>query len=140
MDAVLVIGRILFGLIFVGSGAMGHLMERKGSIDYARQAGAPAPETTVPATGVVILAGGLSVILGVWADLGALLLLAFVVPTAFIMHPFWKESDPQQQQNQMAHFMKNMSLAGAAIIVFWLVNQGQGNIPAMLTDPLFGAI
>ena len=138
MDVVFVIGRVLLAVIFVMSGLMGHLVQRQASVEYARAYNAPAPELTVPLTGVMILLGGLSVALGVWADVGALLLLFFLVPTAFIMHAFWKEQDEQAKQNQMAHFMKNMALAGAAIIVFYLYNQGQGG-EASLTDPLFDA-
>jgi len=40
---------------------MGHLVERKGTTEYARAAGAPSPDLTVPLTGVMILLGGLSV-------------------------------------------------------------------------------
>jgi putative oxidoreductase len=33
--------------------------------------------------------------------LGALLLVVFLVPTAVLMHGFWKESDPQAHQMEM---------------------------------------
>ena len=39
--------------------------------------------------GVLLLAGSLSMLLGVWADLGALLLVVFLVPTAVMMHGCW---------------------------------------------------
>jgi len=35
--------------------------------------------------------------------------------------------------------MKNLALAGAALIVFWLYNQAQ-DVDASLTDALFGRI
>jgi putative oxidoreductase len=44
----------------------------------------------VPASGVIALGGGLLVAFGPWADLGALLLAAFVFPVAVGMHAFWE--------------------------------------------------
>jgi uncharacterized membrane protein YphA (DoxX/SURF4 family) len=138
VDAVFLIGRVLFALVFVISGVMGHLVGRRASIEYVRIYNAPAPELMVPLSGVVIVVGGLSIALGVFADVGALLVGAFVLVIAVIMHAFWKEQDPQQQQNQMAHFLKNMSMLGGALVIFFLYNQMQGDAPLSLTDPLFG--
>jgi uncharacterized membrane protein YphA (DoxX/SURF4 family) len=66
-----------------------------------------------------------------------LLLAAFTLLVAPIMHAFWKEQDAQMQQNQMAHFMKNVALAGGALVIFFAYNQLQGDAPLSLTDPLF---
>lgn len=140
MDALFLIGRILFAMIFVVSGVMSHLMDREKAQGFARQYNAPAPEVFVPLTGIVIILGGLSVALGAWADLGALLLVAFLLPVAFIMHAFWKEQDPQMQEMQMAHFMKNIAMAGAALIILYTFNQLQGEAALSLTDPLFDRV
>jgi putative oxidoreductase len=140
MDVLLVLGRALFALLFVNSGLFGHLGEGgKQSREYARSLGAPNPELLVPLSGVTIIAGGLMVALGFWADLGALLIIGFLAGITPIMHAFWKIDDPQERVVQMSQFMKNVSLAGAALIVFWLYNQAQG-VDASLTDALFGRI
>ena len=91
----------------------------------------------MPATGVMIIAGGLMVALGVWADLGALLIAAFLIPTAFLMHGFWSFDDPQERMNQHAHFMKNISLAGGALVIFYLYRQFGDEIGLNITGPLF---
>jgi uncharacterized membrane protein YphA (DoxX/SURF4 family) len=137
VDVVFLAGRILFALIFVASGLMGHLAQGRQTAEYARAKGAPAPELMVPLSGVVIVVGGLSVALGVYADLGALLLAAFALSVAFFMHAFWSETDPVEQQNQIAHFMKNMALVGGALVIFYVYNQLQGGAPLSITDPLF---
>lgn len=31
------------------------------------------------------------------------------------MHDFWNEDDPQQQQQELTHFLKNTALLGAAL-------------------------
>ena len=138
MDFILLLGRILFVLIFIGSGLQGHLRESAGTIAYARSKGAPNPEALVPATGVAMLLGSAMIILGIWGDVGALVILACSLPFAYFIHDFWRVSDPQERQNQMAHFMKNLSIAGGALILFWIFNQGQDAVPATLGSPLLG--
>ena len=51
------------------------------------------------------------------------------------MHAFWKEREPQNVQIQMERFMKNVSLAGGALVIFWVYNQLQ-DLPFSLTEPL----
>jgi putative oxidoreductase len=140
MDLVLLIGRILIGLVFVGAGIQVHLVSRKQSAEMARAVGTPFPEISVPLTGVVIIVAGLMVALGVWPDLAAILLILFLLPTAYLFHGFWRIEDPQEQGNQTGHFMKNVGLVGAALVVFFVYNELQGSAPLSLTGPLFGPI
>jgi putative oxidoreductase len=137
MDMVFLIGRILFGVLFVYSG-FGHFAAREAMQGYARQAGAPAPAVTVPLTGVVIIVSGLAVILGVLPDLGALLIAGFLLLTAFIIHAFWRVEDPQMRQMEQIQFSKDLALAGAALMAFYAWNQLQGDAGLSITDPLFG--
>jgi putative oxidoreductase len=137
MDVIALIGRVLFVLIFLGSGSMGHIGQRKSMAQYASSQGVPAAEALVVLSGLLILVGGLMVALGVWGDLGALLLLVFVVPAAFLIHAFWKVEDPQQRANQQAHFMKNMALAGGAIMAFVLFRSLGHDLGLTITGPLF---
>jgi putative oxidoreductase len=137
MDVVFLIGRILFGALFVWSG-FGHFAAGEAMQGYARQAGAPAPALTVPLTGAVIFVSGLGVILGVLPDLAALLIAGFLFLTAFIMHAFWRIQDPQARQMDQIHFAKDLALAGAALVMFYAWNQLQGDAGLSITDPLFG--
>ena len=140
MDVVFLIGRVLFALLFVSSGFMAHLGEGgKQGRQYARSLGAPAPDLLVPLSGVAIIGGGLMIALGLWADLGALLIIGFLLGITPIMHAFWKIDDPQMQQIQSAMFFKNTALLGAALIIFYIYNQGQ-DLDLSITDALFGRI
>jgi hypothetical protein len=40
------------------------------------------------------------------------------------MHAFWKETDATAKQNESIGFFKDLSLAGAALIIFVLVSTG----------------
>lgn len=139
MDVVFLIGRILFAFVFLSAGVAFHLLAgRKQAVEYARAYKAPAPELTVPLTGVMIVVGAVMVVLGLWGDLGALLIAAFLVLITPIMHAFWKETDAMQKTMQQTMFNKNTGLLGGALILFYVWNQLQGDAGLSLTDPLFG--
>jgi putative oxidoreductase len=137
MDVVFLIGRILFAAIFVFSGSTIHLLYRRQGIEYARMYNVPLPEFGVPFTGILAVLGGLSVALGVWGDLGALFIAAFLLLITPLMHAFWRETEEMQKQAQMTNFMKNLALLGGALVLFYLWNQLQGDAGLSITDPLF---
>ncbi len=136
MDVVALIGRILFVLLFLGSG-YGHLAQTEALAGYAASKGVPAAKLATQATGVLLIVGALMVLLGLWADLGALLLVVFLIPTAFLMHAFWKETDPQAKQLEMVQFQKDLALAGASLLIFALIVQVGTGFGIAITDPLF---
>lgn len=113
-------GRFLFSLLFIFSG-FNHFSRE--TIGYASSSGVPMADFLVPLSGLMILVGGLSVLLGYRARLGALLIILFLIPVTFIMHAFWTFEDPAQAQMQMVNFMKNISLLGAAILI-WFYGAG----------------
>lgn len=137
MDIVFLLGRILLAAIFAFS-ALGHFTQADGMAQYAAAKGVPAAKAGVLASGVVAILAALSLILGVWIDLGALLLVVFLVPVSVLMHPFWKETDPQAKQTEQISFNKNLAIIGGALILFYLVNTTQ-QVALGLTGPLFGA-
>ena len=136
MEIVFLIGRILFATIFIASG-LAHFQKRKEMGAYAESKGAPGGETGVVATGGMILVGGILVLLGLWADVGALLLVAFLIPAASYMHDFWAVEDPMEAQAQQAQFFKNIALAGGALIILYLYWALGDSADLSLTGPLF---
>src|SRR3989475_11790977 len=94
---------------------MGHFSA--GYIGYAPQAGVPAPGLLVPLSGVIATLGGLSVTLGYKAKIGAWLIVLFLVPVTLMMHNFWAVTDPMMHGMQIAMFMKNVSMLGAALLI-----------------------
>ena len=135
MDILLIIGRVLFSLIFISSG-ISHLTKVEAMSGYAQFKKVPAPKLAVIVSGLVIVLGGLYIALGVYADLGGLLLAGFLIVTAFLMHNFWTIQDPQAKQGEMINFLKNLALAGAALIIFVIVGSG-GEFGPSITAPLF---
>jgi len=108
------IGRFLFVLIFVLSGPR-HFMSQ--TIAYASSQGVPLASIAVPLSGVLALAGGLSVLLGYRAKIGAWLLVLFLAAVTPLMHRFWVVTDPMMHQMQLIMFMKNVSMLGGALLI-----------------------
>lgn len=135
MDVLVLIGRVFFGMLFVGS-AVAHLTKTNDMASYAESRGVPMAKVAVASSGVLILVGGLMMVLGVWADLGALLLVVFLVPTAVLMHAFWKESDEQTKYIEQVQFMKDMAMAGAALMLFAFF-ANTSDLGLTITGPLF---
>jgi putative oxidoreductase len=109
-------GRAIFGGYFLYNG-LNHFLNRKMLVDYARTKGVPTPDLAVAASGLMILAGGLSVLTGVQPKVGAGLITAFLLGVSPQMHAFWKEEDAQQRIHEMVNFTKNMALLGSSFLV-----------------------
>ena len=89
------------------------------AVGYASSQGVPLASFLVPFSGVMAIVGGLLILLGYKAKWGAWLIVAFLIPVTFMMHAFWKETDPMQKQMQMVMFMKNISMLGGAFLITW---------------------
>lgn len=112
--AVVLLGRLLFALIFLMSGP-NHFA--KQTIAYAASQGVPFASLAVPLSGVLALAGGLSILLGYRAKIGAWLIALFLIPVTLMMHKFWTVQDPMMAQMQMVMFMKNVAILGGALLI-----------------------
>jgi len=112
MRYLVALGRLFYSLIFVVAG-FGHFTHHE--IAYAAAQGVPLASFVVPVSGVMAILGGLSILLGFHGKLGAWLLVLFLVPVTLAMHNFWAVKDPMMQQIQMAMFLKNISVLGAAL-------------------------
>ncbi len=111
---VVVLGRICFSLIFIAAG-LNHFTAN--SIATAGSHGVPLASIAVPISGAMALAGGLSILFGYRAKVGAWFTVVFLVPVTLAMHKFWNIADPIETQMQMIMFMKNVSLIGGALII-----------------------
>ena len=110
------VGRLLLGTIFFMA-AVGNKIPHFGDVAKVMESvGVPAPQFMLAGAIVFLLVGSLSVIAGYKARIGAVLLLTFLVLASYYFHPFWK-LEGQAQQEQMIHFMKNLSMMGAMLFI-----------------------
>jgi putative oxidoreductase len=111
---IVLLGRFLFVLIFVMAGPRQFLSQ---TIAYAASQGVPLASIAVPLSGAIALIGGLSILLGYRARLGAWLIVLFLVGVTPMMHKFWVVTDPMMYQIQFIMFMKNVSMLGGALLI-----------------------
>lgn len=132
MDILILIARFLFSLIFLISG-IGHFTQTKMMTEYSKSKKVPVPGFAVFITGIMIILGGLSILLGAYVNIGAILLVIFLIPSAFIMHNFWTVKDPMMKQMDQVQFLKDLALAGASFLI-WYLYQIVPNVPLSLVQ------
>jgi putative oxidoreductase len=108
---VFLIGRIIASGFFVTAG-INHFTNIKTMSGYAQNKGTPAAKVAVGGTGVLLLVGGLSLLLGYHPTFGTGLLVIFLLGVSFKIHDFWVVKEPQQRMAEQVNFMKNMALIG----------------------------
>lgn len=137
MGIIILIGRILFALVFLG-GVAGHFTNTAALTAYTESMGLRPGKLFVLGSAIWMLVASISIVAGIWADLGALMLAVFLVPTAFAMHRFWAVTDPETKMNEQISFNKDLSLAGAALMLFGFVVMAGGDLRYTVTAPFFG--
>jgi putative oxidoreductase len=118
---VLLAGRLLFGVVLAFMG-LNHFQQRETMTGYAQHKGLPAPGFSVVASGLVLVAGGLSIAAGIYPVVGAAALAAFLLVSAVTMHDFWAVPD-DQQQDELTQFLKNVVMAGGALVLAGVASQ-----------------
>lgn len=121
MTILFLIGRIIFGLVFLMFAA-NHFMQVEMMTGYATSKNVPAPKLAVIGGGVLLLIGALTILTGFQPLIGVIALAIFLVPVSFTMHNFWAVEDEQMKMNEMVNFMKNMALLGA-VLMFVAIQQ-----------------
>lgn len=114
MKVIALIGRILFSAIFIIKG-LDHFTS--GALAYAQKMGVPMPAFFVPVSGILAVLGGVSILIGYRARIGAWLLVIFLIPTTFMMHKFWQFQDSYHSLLNMYCFLKNLSMIGACLML-----------------------
>jgi uncharacterized membrane protein YphA (DoxX/SURF4 family) len=113
--AALLAGRLIFGGYFLYNG-INHFLNRSMMTAYARSKQVPLADVAVPASGILILLGGLSLLTGKRPKLGASLITTFLLGVTPVMHAFWGIEDEEQRTHELVNFTKNIALIGGAAL------------------------
>jgi uncharacterized membrane protein YphA (DoxX/SURF4 family) len=128
MKAPFLIGRLVFGGFFLYNG-IHHLKERKSLAQYAETKNVPLADVVVATTGVVLMAGGVSILLGIKPKLGTAAIAGFLAGVSPVMHDFWRIDEPNQRMNEMINFSKNMALLGSAVALMGVNEPWPASVP-----------
>lgn len=104
MDVAFSIARIIFGGYWLMA-ALNQFKNLNHMSGCAKAKGTPLPNSAVAGTGVILSAGGLSMLLGVYPVIGIAMLIVFVLGVSV--------------QN-IINFTKNMALIGALLMFLLL--------------------
>jgi putative oxidoreductase len=108
--AVAAIGRLLIAVIFIMSG-LGKIADPTGTQGYIAAAGLPAPLLAYLTAIAVEVGGGILLVVGYQTRIVALIMAAFTLAAALGFHNNFAD------QNQMIHFLKNISMMGGLLQV-----------------------
>ena len=133
----ILIGRILF-VIFPGyvSGYSFHVKNPRMAEGYSQSVGFPAPFLAGLPAGLWLVVASISVALGIWPDIGALMFAVFVIPAAWYFHRFWEVEDPNQKQAQTMFFYRNVMMLAASLIMFGFFAGVGKELRFTITGPL----
>jgi uncharacterized membrane protein YphA (DoxX/SURF4 family) len=147
MPAFITLGRVLFAVLFIFSGAS-KLLDLAATTQmisgkvvipdmltvYTTQlegmTGMSTAQMLAIAAAATELLCGLAIALNFGARFFAIVLILFVIVATFYVHDFWNQTGPEQKNN-MIHALKNLSLVGALFII-----AGIGRGPRS-TDPTY---
>ena len=114
VDVLFLVGRLLAALMYLLMG-VNHFVHLPEMIDYAEARRAPVPLLTVPVTGLALIAGALSIGLGVYAAAGVVIVVVFLLLGALLVHRPLPSDDARTCQQEMVNMLRNLALAGATL-------------------------
>src|SRR5205823_10044786 len=131
-DALVLVGRVLLGWLFLASssGIGGKLWNVPGFAGYLKNLGMPAPEFWSWIGAPVEFVIGAALILGIGTRYAALLCALFLICATALAHRYW-EYPPAQVAAQYNNFLKNLALFGGALGLL-VTGRGRCSIDRML--------
>lgn len=104
--------------IFVRSGIRA-LQNPGWQVDRATQSlpDLPEPHLVARAQAAIQVASSAAIIIDFAPRVAAAALAATLIPVTYVGHPFWTIEDPEKRNQQITHFLKNLSVFGALLLV-----------------------
>lgn len=114
VDILFLAGRLLAAVMYLLMG-VNHFVHLPELIDYAESRRAPVPLLTVPLTGLALVAGALSIGLGLYPTAGVVMVVVFLLLGALLVHRPLPGDDARTGQQEMVNMLRNLALAGATL-------------------------
>jgi uncharacterized membrane protein YphA (DoxX/SURF4 family) len=134
---IVLLGRLIFAVFFGALSGVAHIRGSQGMAGYARGAGFPLPAIAGWPVGAWLIVGAISLGLGIWPDIGALMIAAFLLVAASYFHRYWEVQDAGQKMTQTFAFWRNwLGIAGCAVMFGTFATLGEA-LRFTITSPLF---
>jgi putative oxidoreductase len=132
-STTMLVARILMAAIFLTSG-FAKLTDPAGAIGHMTASGIPAADVLVYVAGIAEILGGLSLVFGFFARLGALGLVVLLAIINVTMHAFWLV-EGQERLMQTVQFVKNLAVMGGLLLLY-AVGPGRFSIDWKMRKPM----
>jgi putative oxidoreductase len=115
--------RILLAVVFLASG-LGIIPQALAAKELADH-GTPAalvPLFMIVARTIEVI-GGFGLILGIYPQIAAFALIAFLVPATLVGHAFWQAAGTPAYIPQLLNYLKNTAMTGGLLLIAATSNQ-----------------
>lgn len=117
-DIFSLLGRVCISAMFLWA-CYEKIKHWGATVAYMKEKNVPKLNLVLPTSVGVKILGGLMILLGWHAHLGALLLLVVTIASALFLHPFWKEHGSDRALEK-ALFMKELAIIGGLFLILAL--------------------
>lgn len=131
-STTMLVARVAMSVIFL-VGGFAKLANTAGTIEHMQSVGIPAPHVLVYIAAYAEIFGGLALLTGFLARVGAIGLVVYLVITTLSFHAFWNYAG-EEAVRQSTQFTKNLAVIGGLLLLF-AVGPGRFSIDALLRKP-----
>jgi putative oxidoreductase len=131
-NALLLVGRVLMGALFLPSGISKALNFAPFATSLADK-GLPYAEAWAGAAVAIEILGPIALILGLLPTWTALLLIAFVVMASGMSHRYWELAEAAARRNQEINFFKNLGVI-AGLLFYFVSGAGGWSVSSWMTS------
>ena len=117
-DIFSLVGRVLISCMFLWA-AYEKMKNWNATVSYMKTKNIPYLNIILPVGVALKVIGGLSVLLGWHAHIGALLLLIVAISACLKMHDFWRKSGAERDMEKLL-FMKDTAIIGGLFMILAL--------------------
>ena len=113
----LAVARVLVALVFLANG-FGVIPQTQPAKELAEH-GAPValvPPLMLVARAIEIV-GGFALMFGIYPQIAAIAVIAFLVPATFVAHDFWRAVGTPAYVPQLLQFLKNAAMTGGLLFI-----------------------
>jgi putative oxidoreductase len=135
--AIVLAGRIVFAWFFGPVSGVAHIRQTEQMEGYSKAIGFPVPAIAGWPVGIWLILGAVSVGVGIWPDIGTLMIAAFLLTAAGFFHRYWTMGDPAQKMTQRQYFWRNVIGIGACLFMFGTFVALGPDLRFSVTKPLF---
>jgi putative oxidoreductase len=114
MQAFVIVGRVLLGLLFV-VGGIKHFGELVPLTEACRARGVPLPRFSLIAASLFQIVAGAMVMLGLFVPWAVMGLIIFTLVASVVMLDFWNKP-PEAKDGMINVWMSNLAIIGGLLV------------------------